>query len=1105
MSKTRRRLRRTAIIGLEIVAGATLGFLVLMGAMIWRLSEGPISISFLSETIAGALSAPERGIVVEIASTELTWAGWQRGLDIQLVDVKARDDSGRVIAEVGNMTVAFSLQALAAGELSPTRLEVIGPSIFLTYGADGRVSVGRGGADMSSEAEVAEDEELLSLIVGELMRAPEDDRQLGGLRSFEVRDANLVVYDELHGVTWETPGANMIMRRDANGLNVEAALAVKLADEVTFFDISGYFDRGGGSVQLSVGFDRIIPALLADQSPYLSDLATFDLPVSGLVNTVLHPGGADFDLRLDVAFEDAVGSVSAQGAFSLADELVTLDAEVRHLVLADLAVRLPWLAPFAGFDVVVDGQSQLVVGPTGVDSAGFVFRSGSGTVTLPDQFAEPLAVASVTLEGAMAGGGDALDIGNADIEFGTSRFVGAASAFADGQGGYEISVDGTLYDLAIADTGRYWPSGLADGARQWVADRIPAGDFTQVEVDLYGRLDIGRYSYEPLETRIEFAFQDISLLYIEEMPPLTGMNGTGSYDGSSLTVEVAAGARTFDLEAGVGRVLIDNLAEEVPRARIFATLSGDLRNHFRMLDHEPLAFLDGYGIAPDAVSGSGTVDIELAFDLLDEVNLEAIQISVRGGLSGATLPNMVAGKTLTGASLQVVADNAAMRIEGSGEVNGTAVQLTREERFLGGDYAAQSTVSGTFDTGTLAELGLDVGEWLTGAAGLSTRVTEYRNDTQRVEAALDLSAAAIEVGALAWSKAPGAPASAELSLTLQGGVPVALERFAIEAEGLSAAGRMQFGPGGAFQSADLQSLSVHRTQVAGRIEAAANGVLAVRLDRGVLDLQPLLDDEEEADDASRTRVIDVAANLDRIWISDDGFLSQVSGAMQLVGPTWFSGQIDAATSAGAPVMLSLEPTDTGRFLRLTTSDAGSMLRDLGLISSVRDGRMVLSARFRDREPGRPLVGDLDISDFRLVDAPLLARVVGIAGVTGILDALQGAGIGFGQLATTFRFDDGLIEFREGRMVGPSLGITFEGEVDIDQDIVALQGAVAPAYALNGILGGIPLIGDVLVGGEGEGIFAVTYQASGSAGNPQVAVNPLSALTPGVLRNIFPGG
>ena len=62
--------------------------------------------------------------------------------------------------------------------------------------------------------------------------------------------------------------------------------------------------------------------------------------------------------------------------------------------------------------------------------------------------------------------------------------------------------------------------------------------------------------------------------------------------------------------------------------------------------------------------------------------------------------------------------------------------------------------------------------------------------------------------------------------------------------------------------------------------------------------------------------------------------------------------------------------------------------------------------------------------------------------------------------------------------------------------------MVPAYALNSILGNIPIVGDILTGGSGSGIFAVTYHLSGPIGDPKVDLNPLSALTPGVLRNIF---
>ena len=44
----------------------------------------------------------------------------------------------------------------------------------------------------------------------------------------------------------------------------------------------------------------------------------------------------------------------------------------------------------------------------------------------------------------------------------------------------------------------------------------------------------------------------------------------------------------------------------------------------------------------------------------------------------------------------------------------------------------------------------------------------------------------------------------------------------------------------------------------------------------------------------------------------------------------------------------------------------------------------------------------------------------------------------------------------------------------------------------------------VVGGEGEGIFAVTYNVKGSMEEPEISVNPLSVLAPGFLRGLFTG-
>jgi len=62
--------------------------------------------------------------------------------------------------------------------------------------------------------------------------------------------------------------------------------------------------------------------------------------------------------------------------------------------------------------------------------------------------------------------------------------------------------------------------------------------------------------------------------------------------------------------------------------------------------------------------------------------------------------------------------------------------------------------------------------------------------------------------------------------------------------------------------------------------------------------------------------------------------------------------------------------------------------------------------------------------------------------------------------------------------------------------------VVPAYTINRIIGQIPLLGQILTGGDNEGMFAATYSLKGPLADPEVSVNPLSALAPGLLRKFF---
>ena len=82
---------------------------------------------------------------------------------------------------------------------------------------------------------------------------------------------------------------------------------------------------------------------------------------------------------------------------------------------------------------------------------------------------------------------------------------------------------------------------------------------------------------------------------------------------------------------------------------------------------------------------------------------------------------------------------------------------------------------------------------------------------------------------------------------------------------------------------------------------------------------------------------------------------------------------------------------------------------------------------------------------------------------------------------------------------PVRWVTASGSFELNTDNADFSGTLVPAYTVNSLLGNIPVLGNLLVGGEGEGVFALTYSVHGKADQADVQVNPLSALAPGFLR------
>jgi hypothetical protein len=242
------------------------------------------------------------------------------------------------------------------------------------------------------------------------------------------------------------------------------------------------------------------------------------------------------------------------------------------------------------------------------------------------------------------------------------------------------------------------------------------------------------------------------------------------------------------------------------------------------------------------------------------------------------------------------------------------------------------------------------------------------------------------------------------------------------------------------------------------------------------------------------------AALDRMRLSRDGDFEQVrliyAQDAKVVQEVDFSGRI----GGGTPVTLTLGPGEGGRSFKAASADAGGVLRAIGLFDDIVGGALYVSGAIAS---DGAVAGTAEISDFKLVDAPLVARVLSVAALTGIGDELAGNGISFKTLKVPFIYARSTLRLADAEMYGSSLGMTMQGNYSFGESVIDIEGTLVPAYALNSAFNDIPVVGDILTGGEkGSGIFAATYRWNGPTATTGPTVNPLAALTPGFLRKFF---
>ncbi|MDE1152374.1 MAG: DUF3971 domain-containing protein [Micavibrio sp.] len=1089
LKKAIHHVNRTVVVCFEIAG--LLALLVFLGwvGLIWRLSQGPLAVNdYLTKKVESAFNDEIKGFVFGIGGAEMIWGGRFQPFELEIKDLHiTRDDHTRVL-DVKKLRVQLSKRNLAFGRIVPRVVKIYGPTLRVIRQEDGRFSLNVGEeTDKASPVMGPLQGPLIGPVQGPVLAPPAatagpvtESREalvkgilgqfrernglgiLDGLHDIEIIDAAVLYEDRILNVAWRSVDADVRASRSDHGISSNAIISLDMdqganpaTDNKAAVRAEVSYDWDRKKTSAVVSFSGFVPARVAQQSLQLKALSGIDMPFMGSIG-----------LDLDEDFKPA--------------------------------------------------------------AARFTLGADAGTFNALDLYQQPINVKSIFARGTMDAASGAALIDQLKIDL-NGPVVTAGAKIETEDGAHKISAVAALTDMPIDALDTYWPPALAAEARAWVVHHLSKGTATSATIEADATYDPAAEKHVTL-TKLDgkITFNGITVDYLPPMPTVKEVAGTANYNASSFNLDLTSG-KLQDMTVTKSTIHITDLdrivLHEHSKIDIAVDLNGPLRTALKVIDSDPLRYPEKLGMKTDDVEGRADVNVSFKFPLHKGLTLHEVAIGAQAKLNDVLLKSMVAGMDVTGGPMDLDVDSTRLKVSGKGRLGGMPMDFDWLKNFAADNaVASHVTASLPLDAPAMAKFGVPADLNVTGTLPAKITYTAAPDKTATLELTGDIKNAGFNIAAIDYKKPEGQAGDIALNVNLKDGQAQRIQGLDISTDGFAAKGDIDLIPGAkgldAIKKATLPSLKYGKNVISLDADNKGKDGFAVKISGSQVDASALLKTgsdtpNSDAEAAVQSPPLRLAMNVSRLITSRDAAgkergLDNVK--LTLLRNSWKRIEqltLDA-TAANKPLSIDYGPQGKGHALKLKAASAGAALSALGFTHSIRGGALSITATPLATGP-RDLTGRVILTDFKLNDAPVIAKLVNAMSLNGIIELLNGEGVNFKKAQVNFTWTDRgqpgqsqnvrLLSLREGQTSGASLALLFEGNIDNWKNVYDLHGTIVPVSGINRFLNVIPILGTVLTAG-GEGIIAATYTVTGPKDKPDVSVNPLSALAPGILRKIL---
>lgn len=660
--------------------------------------------------------------------------------------------------------------------------------------------------------------------------------------------------------------------------------------------------------------------------------------------------------------------------------------------------------------------------------------------------------------------------------------------------------------LSMATLFKIWPGGEdASGGRLWIEENIPYGKIKNLNAQL--NFDSSTWERRPLPDksfRVAFQFENGEIHYLRPMPPLTQASGNLVITGNSLSANVLSGTVSGLDAAGLTFYIKDLTKRKSQKGEARFQLNGPLSQILSLLDQEPLRVLSKHDLNPSDYFGRVTLQTVLNIPL-SRGSQESVTYSANAHVTEAAVPSIISDGGLSNGIFDAQITEKGIVAAGEAYLRDAPINFHWNQDFEALDdkeFTTKIELNGNFSDRDLKRFGAPDDLVMGSTANIQISLHGSKGKLRKGRGKLNFRKTSADSNKLDWHKPPKTRADASFNLLWTDDELQISESKFVSQELLFNGSFAYDNLTGALKRAEVSRYIAGKNNFVLSAKQRTDGVLDVTINASSLNAQDFIKTIfNKSTNPSFFSNINLALKADKIFALNDVAIKNLSIEAEQRQGFWTRVNMLAGLDTSGAVQLSLNYEKNLRRLRFESDNAGRVALGFDVFRNADGGKIQLLAELNVFDDQLTAKGVLEASDVHLVRSSALIDALENTETAGLDAVIRPEGVTFHTLSFPFVLSKNIFDISGGQANGPSFGFTVEGQIDQTFERMNLNGVVVPAYTLNSLLGKIPVIGDILTGGEGRGIFSLNYRVSGSRENPKIEFNPVSVITPGILRLI----